>query len=101
MARIDEQAAFEAQLVRPPHAARMMEHAGRYVKWLDKEDKHAVLTDALGYMFEERARIAEGRDVLKIWDEALEFAARKRPRWQCTDAWQRTRWIKGSRLGRD
>ena len=112
MAGLNDREAFERELSRPPHVARMMEHAGRYVKWLDKGDKDALLEDAVARLFDTADRIKESRDVLALWIAALEYAARRRPRWaECFSGYVATRgyvsrinfewrWVKGSQLGR-
>ena len=112
MAGLNDREAFERELSRPPHVARMMEHAGRYVKWLDKDDKNAVLEYATDRLWETRAQIKETKDLLTVWIAALDYAARRRPRWaECFSGYVGTRgyvsrinfewrWVKGSQLGR-
>lgn len=100
MALMNDREAFERALIRPPHAARMMEHAGRFVGMLDKDDKNALLEDATERLWETREKVLEGKDVLMVWIAALEYAARRRPTWRQTDTWGRTWTTKGSQLGR-
>lgn len=100
MAKVDDREAFEHELGRPPHQARMMEHAARYVGMLDKDDKNALLEYAVDRLFETRAQIKETKDVLKVWIEALEYAALRRPYWLvCFNGYEWRR-VKGARLGR-
>jgi hypothetical protein len=90
---------FERQMMGPPHAARMMEHAGRFVGRLDNADRAALLQDALDKFWETRDAIKETADILKLWLKALEFAARRRPKWHCWSSgydW----WVRSSQLGR-
>lgn len=100
MTKIEDRDAFERQLARPPHAARMTEHAGYFVERLDAGDKNALLKDALDRLWETRDQIKETQDILRTWIKALEFAARRRPKW-CT-YWNvyEKRWVKGTQLGR-
>lgn len=92
--------AFEAQLFRAPHAARMTDHAGHFVERLDKTDKEALLTMALDRFWETREQIKETQDILRLWVKALEFAAKRRPKWQVWFNVYEVRWVKGSQLGR-
>lgn len=101
MARIEDPEKFFAAILRPPHQARMIEHAGQFVKWLGRQDKEMLLADAQVRFWETREQIKETGDILKLWIKALEFAARRRPKWQTWDSWGHMRWIKGTRLGRD
>ena len=39
----EDRETFERQMLQPPHAARLMEHAGRFVGRLDSKDKDALL----------------------------------------------------------
>lgn len=97
----EDRETFEAQLFRPPHAARMTEHAGHFTERLDKNDKNALLTMALDRFWETREQIKETQDILRLWVKALEFAAGRRPRWQTWFNVYEARWVKGTRLGRD
>lgn len=91
---------FERQMLQtPPHAARLAEHAGRFVGRLDNADKEFLLNGALDRFWETREQIKETQDVLKLWVKALEYSARRRPKWHCWSSgydW----WVKGSQLGR-
>ncbi|MDE2097008.1 MAG: hypothetical protein KGL39_07165 [Patescibacteria group bacterium] len=100
MTYTEDRDTFERQLFRPPHAARMSEHAGHFVERLDKADKAALLEDALNRFWETRDQIRETRDILRTWIKALEFAARRRPRWCVWFNVYEKRWVKGSQLGR-
>jgi len=76
-----------------------MDHAGRYVGRLDNADKQALLQMALDEFWATRELIKETQDILRLWVKALEYAARRRPRWHCWSSgydW----WVKGSQLGR-
>ena len=95
----EDRETFERDMMRPPHAARLMEHAGRFVGRLDNADKDALLQTALDEFWETREQIKEMQDILRLWVKALETAARRRPRWHCWSSgydW----WVKGSQLGR-
>lgn len=91
---------FERQLLQtPPHAARLAEHAGRFVGRLDNNDKDALLKDALDEFWARRDLIKETQDILTQWVKALEFAARRRPRWHVWSSgydW----WVKGTQMGK-
>ena len=91
---------FERQLLQtPPHAARLAEHAGRFVGRLDNDDKDALLKDALDQFWETRNQIKETQDILTLWVKALEHAARRRPRWHVWSSgydW----WVKGVQMGK-
>ena len=96
----EDRETFEAQLFRPPHAARMTEHAGYFVERLDKDDKNALLSDALDRLWATRGLIHETQDILRTWVEALEFAAQRRPYWITYHNTYEKRKTKGSQLGR-
>lgn len=100
MAGMTDREKFEAQLFRPPHAARMTEHAGRFIERLDKGDKDALLRDALDRLWATHEDIEETKDVLKVWIAALEYAAERRPRWRTWYNVCEQRWVKGTQLGR-
>ena len=100
MSGLTDRERFEAQLFRPPHAARMTGHAGRFVERLDKDDKDALLRDALDRLWATHDQIKETKDVLKVWCSALEYAAARRPRWRIWFNVYEARWIKGTLLGR-
>lgn len=91
---------FAEALFRPPHAARMAEHAGYFVQRLDRHDKDALLTMALERLWDTRDQIKEAQDILRVWIKALEFAARYRPRWCVWFNVHESRWVKGTQLGR-
>lgn len=91
---------FEALLSRPPHAARMSEHAGYFVERLDKADKNALLSMAVERMWETRSQIHEAQDILKTWIKALEYAARRRAYWvQWFNVYEHRK-ISSSKLGK-
>lgn len=95
----EDRETFERQILQPPHAARLMEHAGRFVGRLDNDDKDALLRIALDQFWETRGQIKETQDILTLWVRALEYAARRRPRWHLWSSgydW----WVKGSQLGK-
>lgn len=91
---------FMEELSRPPHNARMNDHAQHFTSRLDKADREALLEDALERLWDTRDQIKETQDVLRTWIKALEFAARRRPKW-CTyfNVYEK-RWVKGTQLGR-
>lgn len=99
MTYTEDRETFERQLMQPPHAARLMEHAGRFVGRLHNDDKEALLGIAVEWLWGARETIRETQDILTLWVKALEYAARRRPRWHCWSSgydW----WVKGSQLGR-
>lgn len=99
MTYTEDRETFERQLSQPPHAARLMEHAGRFVGRLDNNDKDALLKDALDKLWETRNRIKTTQDILTLWVDALAFAARRRPRWHVWSSgydW----WVKGTQMGK-
>lgn len=99
MTYTEDRATFERQLSQPPHAARLMEHAGRFVGRLDNADKEWLLDIALEWLWGARDGIKESGDILRLWVKGLEYAARQRPRWHLWSSgydW----WVKGSQLGR-
>lgn len=90
---------FERVMLQPPHAARLMDHAGRFVGRLDNADKQALLELALDSFWERRDAIKETQDILTQWVKSLEFAAKRRPKWHLWSSgydW----WVKGSQLGK-
>lgn len=95
----EDRETFESQLFRPPHAARMTDHAGHFVERLDKDDKAVLLKDALDRLWETRDQIHTAQDILRTWIKALEFAANKRPHWRTWFNVHDSRWVKGSQLG--
>ncbi len=101
----EDREVFERQLFRPPHAARMSEHAGRFTSRLDDADKTALLKDALDQFWEKRSQIQQTQDILRKWIEALEYAAARRPRWQCAISHFGRKvgveWVRGVHLGKD
>ena len=95
----EDRETFERQMMRPPHAARLMEHAGRFVGRLDNADKDALLQTALDEVWDTREQIETAQDILTVWVHALQYSARRRPRWHCWSSgydW----WVKGTQLGR-
>jgi hypothetical protein len=96
----EDRETFERQMFRtPPHAARLAEHAGRYIGRLTNGDKEMLLADAILQFWEMRDQIKETQDILKLWVKALEYAAKRRPKWHLWSSgydW----WVKGSQLGR-
>lgn len=95
----EDRETFERQMMQPPHAARLMEHAGRFVGRLDNSDKEALLNMALDNFWCTRSQIKETQDILTLWVRSLEIAAKRRPKWHCWSSgydW----WVKGTRLGR-
>jgi hypothetical protein len=100
MKTVDDREAFERALLRPPHAARMLEHAGHFVERLDRADKEILLDWAMERLFDTREQIKESKDVLKCWIAALEYAARRRPKWRTWFNVYESRWVKGTQLGR-
>lgn len=99
MTYTEDRETFERQMMQPPHAARLMEHAGRFIGRLDRADKNALLKDALDKFWELRNEIKETADILKLWIKALESASRRRPRWHLWSSgydW----WVKSSQLGK-
>lgn len=95
----EDRETFERQMMRPPHAARLMEHAGRFVGRLDNADKDALLKVALDEFWDTREQIETAQDILTVWVHALQYSARRRPRWHCWSSgydW----WVKGTQLGR-
>lgn len=97
----EDRETFERQMLQqPPHAARLAERAGRFVGRLDNGDKDALLKMALDKFWETREQIKETQDILTLWVKALEFAARRRPKWHCWSSgydW----WVKGTQLGKE
>lgn len=91
---------FEKLLSRPPHAARMSEHAGHYVERLDKADRNALLSMAVERMWELRGEIKEAQDILKTWLKALEYAARRRAYWVEWFNVYESRKVPSSKLGK-
>lgn len=100
MAGLTDREKFEEQLFQPPHAARMTDHAGRFVERLDSTDRAKLLEDALNRLWETHDQIKETKDVLKVWIAALEYAAARRPRWKTWFNVYEVRWVKGTQLGR-
>lgn len=95
----EDRETFERQMSQPPHAARLMEHAGRFVGRLDNADKNALLKMALERFWNTREQIKTTQDILKLWIKALEFAALRRPNWHLWSSgydW----WVKGLQLGK-
>lgn len=94
----EDRETFERQMFStPPHAARLAERAGRFVGRLSNKDKDALLRVALDQFWETRDQINTTQDLLSLWIEALQYSARRRPRWRCW--WSgRDEWIKSSRL---
>lgn len=100
MTYTEDRETFEAQLFRPPHAARMSEHAGYFVERLEKHDKDALLTDAVDRLWSTRGQIHETQDILRTWIKALEFAAERRTEWRTWWNVYEVRMVKGFKLGR-
>lgn len=99
MTYTEDRETFERQMYQPPHAARLMEHAGRFVGRLSSVDKDALLRIALDEFWARRAFIKDTQDILEQWVKSLEYSARRRPRWHCW--WSgRDEWVKGTQLGR-
>lgn len=96
----EDREVFERQLMRPPHAARLMEHAGRFVGHLNDNDKEFLLELAIEWLWGARSSVKETQDILTLWIKGLEYAARRRPKWHLRDIAGRDWWVKGSQLGR-
>lgn len=95
----EDRETFERQMMAPPHAARLMDHAGRFIGRLDNTDKQAFLEMALDEFWARRDLIKATQDILLQWVKSLEFAAKRRPQWHCWSSgydW----WVKGSQLGK-
>lgn len=92
---------FEDQFFKPPFLARMLERTGKYIDGLD--DKDAFLALVHEEFWDLRDKIKDSNDVLVKWEMALEYAARSRPCWlvHCGAALEQTKWVRGSRLGRN
>jgi hypothetical protein len=97
----EDRETFEAQFFRPPFLARMLEASGKYTDGLDCKD--AFLQTALDRFWELRGKIDSAQGVMNRWHEALEYAAKTRPRWlvHYGSALERTKWVRSARLGRD
>jgi hypothetical protein len=91
---------FEATFFRPPFLARMLERTGRYIDGLAAKD--AFLKAAHEAFWTMRSEITDADSVTGVWGQALSFAACSRARWlvHFGPAMERTRWVKGSQLGR-
>ena len=102
MTYTEDRAAFEHDIFRPPHLARMLEHAARYVGKLAPGDKDLLLSVAMDQFWETRNGIRKTADILRLWDTALRGAARTRDRWcewsNLDSAWH---WVSGKYLGRN
>lgn len=99
MTYTEDRETWERQMSQPPHAARLMDHAGRFVGRLDNADKDALLRMALDEFWARRDFIKETQDILSQWVKALEYASRRRPRWHLWSSgydW----WVKGSQMGK-
>ncbi len=100
MTYTEDRATFEADLRKPPHFARMCEHAGRYVGRLTKVDKETMLDLAWEGLWQRREQIHETSDILLTWIAALSAAARTRKTWLVwhnMGGWSR---VRASQLGR-
>lgn len=100
MTYTEDRETFERQMLsEPPHAARLAEHAGRFVGRLDNADKEALLKIAIEEFWATRSQIKETQDILRLWVKALEYSARRRPRWHLWSSgydW----WVKGAQMGK-
>lgn len=101
MTYTEDRETFERDIFRPPHVARMLEHAGRYVGSMTKADKDAFLELALDHMWERRAFIKQTSDIQRMWELALQDAARSRLRWLIwpNGSLTESKWVLGTRLG--
>lgn len=91
---------FERQLLQPPHAARLMGRAKPFIERLSPSDGEALLKIALDYFWDGRDQIKDAADIVKLWSKALEYSARRRPRWRL---WWSTgpEWVRGNQLGKE
>lgn len=99
MTYTEDRETFERQMSQPPHAARLMEHAGRFVGRLDNADKDALLHVALDEFWARRDYIKDTQDILEQWVKSLEYSARRRPKWHLWSSgydW----WVKGAQMGK-
>lgn len=101
MTYTEDRTTFEAQLQRPPHFARMCEHAGRFVGRLSRVDKEALIEMAYDRLWDQRDQIHETAHVLLLWIDALKAAAMTRKQWLVYYNMGGWRWVKSSQLGRD
>ena len=99
MTYMEDREIFEADLCKPPHLARMCEHAGRFTGRLTKVDRNSLLEMAWDYLWARRDSIHETNDILLTWIACLTAAARTRERWLQWSgiSW---RWVRSSQLGR-
>lgn len=101
MTYTEDRETFERDIFRPPHVARMLEQAGRFVGAMTKADKDALLGIALANMWELRNDITCASSISIVWNASLKLAARSRDRWliwpngSLTDS----KWVLGTRLG--
>lgn len=101
MTYTEDRETFERDLLRPPHQARMLDYAGKYVGRLTKVDKNTLLEVAIEYLWNRRDQIKETSDILTTWIAALNFAAKTRKKWLVYYNIGGWRWVRSSQLGRD
>lgn len=92
---------FERDIFRPPHVARMLEHAGSYVGAMTKRDKDAFLELALDHIWNNRHQIKATNDIQVVWHDGLRAAAHSRDRWLIWPHGSLTesKWVLGVHLG--
>lgn len=92
---------LDRDFFKPPFLARMLERAGRYTDGLD--DKDVFLRWTLEAFETLSEAIKTSQDVISAWDRALTAAALRRQRWlvHYGSALEHTKWVKGTRLGRE
>ncbi len=101
MTYTEDRETFERDLRKPPHFARMCEHAGRFTGRLTKVDRDTFLEMAYERLWCDRSNIRETSDILLRWIDALRYAARTRKRWLIYYPLGGWRWARSSQLGRD
>lgn len=101
MTYTEDRETFERDLFKPPHCARMLDHAGKFVGRLSRVDKDTFLELAMDRFWADRASIKETSDILLRWIDALRYAARTRKTWMVwynMGGWKR---VRPSQMGRD
>lgn len=91
----EEREVGESDIFRPPHLARMLEEAGRYVGRMDRTAREEMLENALAHFWHYRHTIRAARDLRRNWRWALNWAALQRPRWRIWTKFDDFEWVQG------
>lgn len=86
-----EREAFERDIFKPPHIARMLERTGEFTGRLCRQDKESFVLKAMDRFWDLRGEIKQSNDIERLWVSALRYVAFSRPKWMVW-SWVLSKW---------